>query len=1497
MHTVYRYIQKTLIGVVLLITLFYGLLYVLLSIDSIQQYAKDKVVQELSGMLKTDLTIGQVHIRPFNKLTLENVLIPDLSQDTLFYASKISAGFQWTPLLKKNLSFTTIQLLGFDVNLSRPAAHAPLNIQFLIDAFASQDTIKKQFPFNLHLNSVFLRRGSFRYDVDSLSRSTEKFDKNHIHVYDISGSVSLRSYSADSLNLHLKRLSLKEQSGLTLNRLTFSVEANRKAAVLRDFLLQLPETALRIDSLSADYANVKSIGQFADSAMLRLKMDPSQISLQDISAFAPSLRHFHTPVELQLHAFGHINQIEVPLLSVHANNEISVDARASLMGISRPSEAYIFGEVNNLEVTSAGLMMLINNFSSADRATPAIVNRLGTVRFKGDISGFFTNLVAYGNLHTQMGSIRTDVLLGKDFDNQRFTCKGKVSTPGLKTATLFGNKDLLNHLAFSLKVDLEKRSSQPVRGNLKGNITDFDLKGYRYENLTLNGSFAGKSFDGLLLLDDPNGHVEIKGKMSITPGHTLFNLSADLRNVRPGIMKLLPKYPDSELSLQLNANFTGDNFDTAQGRIEMDSLLFVNEGEKFALDWLHINAFNHETPQVIQINSDLLKAQIRGRYAFAQLVRELRTTIGSALPVVMPKNISGQQPINDFDFALQIGETTQLQKALKLPVNFEKPVDLTGFYNSNKGLVRLVGEFPKFKIGNMRFEEGSLLADMPDNQMQVRFSTIRLDKNNDPLALSLNATAAGGRLSTRFDWSNLKETTYSGSFATAFTFEQRAKSKYPLRTDIEILPSNIIFNDSIWHLRPASAVIDSGKIEINDFVVSHGLQHLKIDGTFSKSESDTLRLNLQDMSLDYIFQTLNMNFIMFGGQGTGEFMVSNENNVPVIRTDSFKVKNFAYNNVLLGDLKLYSDWDAKNNGIAMKGSITQPDARPTLIDGGIYLAQDSLWLNFKANRLNIGFVDIWTNNILRELQGRASGDITLYGKFRGLNLVGEAWGENVSFGIDYLNTVYSITDSLHFYKDGIAFNNIRVYDKNFTQAFANGRINYEHFKDITYDISFLIPQGRPFQVFNVTEKINPLYWGTIFASGSAHIYGNADKTWIDVSARSSANSRFNFSLNENLTAGDYQFITFHNAEEEWRTSHDSISTTTHPTHLPPPVEQEHELFLNLQMEATPDVAITLIMDPGTGDQIKGTGSGNIRLEYNKTNDFKLYGNYTIDKGSYYFNLQDVIMRDFTINQGSRVNFRGDPLNTELNIQAIYQVTANLTELDESFAQSRELSRPTVPVQCLLNIKGDLRRPDLSFDINLPTVSEDVDRQVKNLISTDDMMNRQILYLMILNKFYTPDYVNSSQQNRYNELSSVASSTLSSQLNNLLGQISDNWNIGTNIRSDKGDFSDVEVELALSSQLLNNRLLFNGNLGYRDNPNANNSFIGDFDLEYLINPAGSWRLKAYNHYNDRNYSVKSALTTQGVGILFKKDFNSMTGLFNLFMRRKRAEHPEKNDKPK
>ncbi len=286
----------------------------------------------------------------------------------------------------------------------------------------------------------------------------------------------------------------------------------------------------------------------------------------------------------------------------------------------------------------------------------------------------------------------------------------------------------------------------------------------------------------------------------------------------------------------------------------------------------------------------------------------------------------------------------------------------------------------------------------------------------------------------------------------------------------------------------------------------------------------------------------------------------------------------------------------------------------------------------------------------------------------------------------------------------------------------------------------------------------------------------------------------------------------------------------------------------------------------------------------------MFGTYTLQRGSYNFTLQDIIIKDFTIRDGSSISFHGDPYAAQLNIEAVYSLNANLSDLDESFLDDRELTRTNVPVHALMMVSGDMRQPDIAFDLEFPTLSQDTYRKVKSIVSTEDMMNRQIIYLLALNKFYTPDYMSTTKGN---EFVSVASSTISSQLSSMLGQLSENWRLAPNIRSDRGDFSDVEVDLALSSQLLNNRLLLNGNFGYRDKALNNNSFIGDFDIEYLINRSGNLRLKAYNRYNDRNYYVKNALTTQGVGIVLKRDFDN---LFSFLRRKKskKAAETHKND---
>ena len=288
----------------------------------------------------------------------------------------------------------------------------------------------------------------------------------------------------------------------------------------------------------------------------------------------------------------------------------------------------------------------------------------------------------------------------------------------------------------------------------------------------------------------------------------------------------------------------------------------------------------------------------------------------------------------------------------------------------------------------------------------------------------------------------------------------------------------------------------------------------------------------------------------------------------------------------------------------------------------------------------------------------------------------------------------------------------------------------------------------------------------------------------------------------------------------------------------------------------------------------------------------MYGTYEIDKGSYNFTLQDIIIKDFKIRDNSKISFDGDPMAAKLDISAVYPVKANLSDLDQSFLEDKSINNTNVPIDVVFDIRGIMTQPDINYKLEFPSFANskgDIESKVNSIVSTEEMMKRQCLYLLALNRFYTPEYMTTTSGN---ELFSVASSTISSQLSSMLGQLSENWTISPNLRSDLGDFSDVEVDVALSSTLLNNRLRLNGNFGYRDKSLNTNQFIGDFDLEYLLNPRGSWRLKAYNRFNDQNYYIKTATTTQGVGIMYRQDFDNM---FNFLKRSKKEENNTKTTK--
>lgn len=1437
----------------------------------------------MSDYLDVPVEIGKVDIDWLNRIVLEDVYIEDQNKDVLFNAAHVSVGFELLPLFKKKFVFNTVRLFGFSMKLSKKTPEDKLNLQFIIDAFASKDTLKSNNHIDMKLNSIIMRRGNFTYDVFSAPATKRKFNVKHIDIKNLSANISVKELTSNSLNAQIKKMSFDENSGLSLDKLSLQIKANRDSATIHNLQLKLPQTDFRINEARIDLKEIESVEELIDKAPVKLTIAPSAIRLSDLSAFVPAFSNFKEIIDISAEASGYINNIDLTRLSLNYSDKVQFLGRMELKGITTPEDTYLYGQVSKMQITNEGIKGIVNNFSEKPIELPPSLNHLGTLHFNGEISGFLDNLVAYGKLTSAIGTIETDLNFGHDKNKKIGTfIKGHIGSSDLKIKSLFEEGNPFGNARFNITVDALRPVNGKFSGQIEAQVLNFDYLEYNYKNLLFSGKFKENGFDGKIHIDDPNGYLLAEGAFLNQDKNSMFNFTADVKHFRPDSLHLTNKYEAPDISFSLNANFTGNTIDNIEGEIAIDSLSFITAPSQFFLDKFQIIASGYKSDRKLQIKSDIINGEVNGAYSFGTIVPDVINTIQKHIPsLVKPLRMKkNRKEENNFSLLLTIENTESLSNTLKLPVTVIDQTRITGFYNNVYDKIRLEAYLPKFHIGGSMFQSGYLTCDNQAGEIDLNLKVTNYNNKGGRNYIDLHADANEDKINTLFSWANNKETDFKASFGTSTVFltEEDQQGKISTRTETSIIPRYLTINDSTWHIAPSVISVENGRIGIDNFYASHGDEYLLIDGVISKDPADMLLLDLKDIELSYIFNTVNIEVLKFGGKATGTVNVQDLFNSRMLNTD-LEIKNFSFNQVEFGQLNLFSEWDDTQQGILMLGTIYKNDSTWTDVNGYIYPVgeKSGLSLYFDANDIDLAFLSPFMENITSEVGGSGSGLIHLYGSFKDLSVEGNAFIRDGVIGIDFLNTHYTFTDSLYLTKDKISAKGLTIQDKNGNKGKVAIDVAHNHFRNFKFSVHLTTDN---LLVYDVPEKQNPMLFGVVYGNGSGSISGNEKIINIDVNMQSAPKTAMNFNFMGASKATEYDFITF--VDKKALLQQDSIgvdSTATTAQNNLIGDEEGTEIRMNMMLDITPDANVELIMDPTAGDRLKATGSGSVQIEYGTKTDLRMYGNVDIHSGSYNFSLQQLIHKDFKIGEGSTVDFRGDPYDANMDINAIYSLTANIGDLDPNLIE--QSGRANVPVNCILDITGQLRNPMIRFDIQLPGSNPEVERMVKGLVDTDEMMSLQIIYLLVLNKFYTPSYMGTNS----NELNAVASSALSSQLSGMLNSLTDKVQIGTNIRTSQDGVSDTEFEMLLSSQLLDNRLLFNGNFGVRNNPyqNQESTFVGEFDLEYKLTATGEVRLKAYNHANDMYRYQRQSLTTQGIGIMYRKDFNNFS---EIFRRRKR-----------
>ena len=1488
---VYNILRSVVVTLLVAIMFLFVASYLLLLVPSVQDAIRMKGEKAASDYLKTQVSIGRVSIKPFNQVLLYDVVIPDQQGGHLLNVDKLAAGISWYNLLANSKVVVTYgELIGLNASITKARPDTATNMQFLIDAFKSKPGSKPK-PYDVTVHNVVIRKGEVSYDLLSASHKSGRFDKNHIAVYNLKADVEIPTIKNDEYNVIVKRLAFNEKSGLVLKNFAAVAMITQTRATLSGIQIELPNTLIVPEDISVDYASLKTMGHDIMKKPLSLTIANSYITPSDLQCFEPKLASFADPFHITLSASGSVNDIIVKVLSVKTNNNrIAIEMRGRLRNVTNKNAIAFNVPHIKIKAQASEIAKLTQNLVKLKPDVLEKVLKCGNIDLDGSASGTPKRINYAGLLATSLGSVR----LNGHYSNEKSSKQiaGHVESGAFNLGSLLNKQNLLGSVALNADVNLTA-AGKDQKATINGNINYIDFKGYRYRNILANLSASKTSATGSVKINDPNFTLSLDGDASYGGPKKSINAQVQARNVSLAQLKLTSKNADKRLSFDGSVSLSGKNIDDMLGFAQLSNVTFVN-ADDVGLHLSNLNVSSNITEEghkQLAVTSDFVNGEFTGNFKISTLANCVKGAVNRVFPGLIAGYKEYGKPYkgyNEINYNFTIDPSDELEKLVKMPVKLIYKADISGVIDDRNDSISLDCNLPYLLQGNKIIEGSKLTAKVMAETAKV-YVTTKIPTKNGKTTVQLDALGHNGVCDANVGWRIDRSHDYHGDVNLSAALHRHENGK--LETDISVNPTKIVVNDTVWNLNAGQVNIFNNVIDVKDLFGNCDKQFIRINGKVSKDPEDELSVSLNDINLDYIFETLNIDNVKFGGRATGTFYASDLlSGAPRLSTPELFVAGLKYNDALMGDAKIKSSWDNETKGVKLNADLAQANGGHSYINGGIYIAADSLHLTFDADRANVQFMNPFMSAFAADVQGYASGHAVLFGDFHNIDLYGDLFVQDLKFKIAYTNVYYTCTDSIHILPGNISFSNIKIKDRDGHEALLGGWLKHKAFHDPTF--SFSITHARDFLCYDVGPNSDTKWYGTIYGNGSAFVSGEPGVVKINVNMQTAARSKFTFELSDTQQASEYNFVTFRDRDSIDGKKIVVVDTVdTIPAivqrYLAKAKPQETSVptvySITLQGDITPDAQLVLLMDPVAGDNIKATGSGNMRLSYNNADDkFEMYGKYTLEQGKYNFRLQDIIIKDFTIRNGSSISFNGDPYSAILDINAIYSLNANILDLDQSFSDDKELNRTNVPVYAVLKANGIMSHPDISFDLEFPTLTSDAYRKIKSIISTDDMMNRQIIYLLALNRFYTPDYMNAYKSN--NELTSVASSTISSQLSNLLGQISDKWSISPNFRSNKGDFSDMEVDVALSSQLLNNRLLFNGNFGYRDNTynTRNSNFIGDFDIEYLINKRGTIRLKAYNHFNDQNYYVRNAMTTQGVGIMFKHDFD---GLFDFFHKKK------------
>ncbi len=1135
----------------------------------------------------------------------------------------------------------------------------------------------------------------------------------------------------------------------------------------------------------------------------------------------------------------------------------------------RPAELQVGVECEDLYCNYSLLQDLLSDFLHRPVLLPKELAHLGEVHYRGHIGGRLDNLALRGAFRTAIGSISTHARLHTDttFADIRFT--GEVGTQHLRLHQLLPEVPV-GDLSMQSNVNVRYRVNMPLEAQGTVDVQSIVFKGYEYRDWQLQALLKDNHLQADVMSADPNADLSLQAILHLDSLRPSLEARLRLNHLRLGNLGLLHNVQDQDLRLQaaLHLSTEGEKStwsDHLNGELKIDSFALSNFGHRLAMQEISVQMINNARTNSLHFLSDFVNTHIEGQFRWSTLPYTLYEYAYALFPRMMNKPPREHQP-NDLDFYCYVHNAdsiirTLTSNAIRLP----QRQTMKGFIHESKNEQGVQLFVPSVVRGKLEMKDITLSMVQQADKATLALSAVQHPILSDSTRLIVSDTEASFLADAGRD-SVYLTCRFSDVDADKPTAEIQVQSHWDRYAGkpfvgVHILPSTFILRDSLWSLSDAyiDYVAADTAVKVRGFDLSGRSQYIRANGVASKRMTDSVRVDMRNVSLGYVMRNFDLERVISAdGRMTGWVTLYSLLSSPMLEA-KLHLPEAYLNHTLLGELDATASLDRANNQVLI-GGIARQDNRMIVDLKGKVVPANKYWeLSMQLDSTDLNLVNHWTHRILSDVGGRGYGWLGVYGRHHEAWVRARLFGKDAHLTVPATNVRYTFTDSVLIDTTYIAFPHISVRDDDGHRGTLDGIVTHSGFKDFAYDLRMNV---RDMMVLNIPYQPQQRVYGKVYATGDARLYGDEQiGTRLDANAVTRGKSDFYFNTGVASEAADNSFIDFVASEED-----EADSQTIQPS-APP----TNPFLMNLNLDVTPAATVHLRFDSRTGDGISGKGDGNLRMRWDASRgDVQLFGTYTLQQGLFSYTVANIIRRDFRIAEGSTIIWSGNPVAPMLDVTAQYGVTASLRDLFGNDVSQLTTNRTSVPVECIIFLTDRLTNPTLRFGIELPHSDETVASQVKSVINTDEMLMRQVIYLLVFNRFFTPEYMQSTSSG-VNDTYSLLSSTVTGQINSWLSRLTDRVTIGFNFRTDgEGSSASQEYETQFQIRPIS-RLSINGNVGYRYNDLSNRPFFGDVDVEYELTEDGKLRIKGFTHTVDK-YSLKQANTVQGFGLIYRHDFN-------------------------